>query len=443
MGMRVWLRREVYRALTSPHRRERRRQRAEAKRQRLGEPHRVHYFHRPEDPVCALMAPLAAGLCERFDIELDVHLVAPPAADVNPDPARLPGHARRDTAALARRYDLPFTDPGHEPDTELAARAARIITAALGNGDAIQAAIATGEALWRRDDAGMTAAAAGFGEAKTKATALATQSGTALRDQLGHFQSGTLYYAGEWYWGADRLHYLETRLAKLGASRASKPPASLAPPPLESRMSGDCHGAALEIYPSLRSPYTYLAMERAFALADRWNARAEIRFVLPMVMRSLPVPRRKGVYFMLDAKREAERLGLPFGDVCDPLGRPTERGLAVLHHAVQQGEAQGRAFLLSFLRGVWAEGVDAGSDLGLRRLVERAGLDWSAARAALEDDAWREIAEANRERLLELGLWGVPSFHTGELAVWGQDRLWQVEDELSRQAEPQAMEQRQ
>ena len=440
--MRVWLRRQVYRSLTSTDRRERRRQRAESKRQRLGEPHRVHYFHRPADPVCALMAPLTAALCKRFGIELEIHLVAPPAADVNPDPDRLSGHARRDTAALARRYDLRFNDPGHEADTDLAARAARIVTAALGNGDAIQAAIATGEALWCRDEAKMAAAAAGFGEAGVKATEQATASGTALRDQLGHFQSGTLYYAGEWYWGADRLHYLETRLAELGANRASEPRPSLAPPLLESQLSGDCDGAVLEIYPSLRSPYTYLAMERAFALADRWNARAEIRFVLPMVMRSLPVPRRKGVYFMLDAKREAERLGLPFGDVCDPLGRPTERGLAVLHHAMQQGEVRGRAFLLSFLRGVWAEGIDAGSDRGLRRLVERAGLDWRAAREALADEGWREVAEANRERLLELGLWGVPSFHTGELAVWGQDRLWQVEDELSRQAMPQAMEQR-
>ncbi|WP_417482433.1 DsbA family protein [Maricaulis sp.] len=441
--MRVWLRRQVYRALTSTDRRERRRKRAEAKRQRLGEPHHVHYFHRPADPVCALMAPLAAALCDRFDIELTVHLAAPPAADVNPDPDRLPGHARRDSAALAGQYDLPFIDPGHEPDAELAARAARIIASALGNGDAIQAATATGEALWRRDEAGMTAAAAGFGEASEKVTVQATERGTALRDQLGHFQSGTLYYAGEWYWGADRLHYLETRLAELGASRTSEAPASLAPPLLESQASGDCDGAVLDIYPSLRSPYTYLAMERAFALADRWNARAEIRFVLPMVMRSLPVPRRKGVYFMLDAKREAERLGLPFGDVCDPLGRPTERGLAVLHHAMQQGEAEGRAFLLSFLRGVWAEGIDAGSDRGLRRLVERAGLDWDAAKAALEDESWREVAEANRERLLGLDLWGVPSFHTGEVAVWGQDRLWQIEDELSRQAVPRAMELRQ
>jgi 2-hydroxychromene-2-carboxylate isomerase len=28
--------------------------------------------------------------------------------------------------------------------------------------------------------------------------------------------------------------------------------------------------------------------------------------------------------------------------------------------------------------------------------------------------------------MFALGLWGVPSFHVRDLAVWGQDRLWAV-----------------
>jgi 2-hydroxychromene-2-carboxylate isomerase len=434
MSIRVWIRRQVYRQLTSWSQRLVRQKRAEARRVRRGEPHLVRYFHRPGDPACALMAPLAAALGEHYDIQLELHLTGLPADDVNPDPERLRDYARRDTAALAAHFGLGFTDPGHPPDQALEARAAAIIASALGSEHALQAAIDTGEALWRGDTAAMDAAAARHGEAAADAVRRAQETGSALRDALGHFQSGTLHYAGEWYWGADRLHYLETRLRELGAARTESE-ALLAPPLLESQLGGDCGGRVLEIYPSLRSPYTYLAMERAFALADRWQAQVDIRYVLPMVMRSLPVPRRKGLYFLLDTKREAERLGLPFGDVCDPVGRPTERGLAVLHHALSKGQAEGRAFLTSFLRGVWAEGIDAGSDRGLRKLVERAGLDWPAAKAALADERWRAVAEANRLHLLELGLWGVPSFHTGDLAVWGQDRLWRVEHALSSQAE--------
>ena len=82
------------------------------------------------------------------------------------------------------------------------------------------------------------------------------------------------------------------------------------------------------------------------------------------------------------------------------------------------------------MHGVWAEGVDAGSDRGLRRIVERAGLDWGEARQAVADPAWRQTAEDNRAELLSLGLWGVPSLRVGDTAVWGQDRLWAIQAAL-------------
>jgi 2-hydroxychromene-2-carboxylate isomerase len=34
--------------------------------------------------------------------------------------------------------------------------------------------------------------------------------------------------------------------------------------------------------------------------------------------------------------------------------------------------------------------------------------------------------------MTNLGLWGVPSFRVGDVAVWGQDRLWVIETELQR-----------
>jgi len=36
--------------------------------------------------------------------------------------------------------------------------------------------------------------------------------------------------------------------------------------------------------------------------------------------------------------------------------------------------------------------------------------------------------------LFELGLWGVPGFRVGDAGIWGQDRLWAVEDEVLRQS---------
>ena len=170
-------------------------------------------------------------------------------------------------------------------------------------------------------------------------------------------------------------------------------------------------------------------MPRLRQLAAHHGADLRLRMVLPMVMRGLPVPWPKRRYILLDAKREAERLGLPFGDVADPVGTPVERGLALVQHA----EAQGRGIDVaeSFLQGVFAEGIDAGSERGLARIAARAGLGATDIRHALDDGRWRAIADANRLEMLSLGLWGVPSFRVDDrAAVWGQDRLWAVEEDL-------------
>ena len=173
---------------------------------------------------------------------------------------------------------------------------------------------------------------------------------------------------------------------------------------------------------------------RVFELGRLTGAPVRLRFVLPMVMRGLAVPRNKRMYISLDAAREAHARGQPFGRLNDPVGRPTERGLALIPWAERAG--LGQAYVLSFMRTVWSQGVDAGSDRGLRQIVESAGLSWADARVALADEGWRNTAEANRQELLSLGLWGVPSFRVGDLAVWGQDRLWAVQDALLGNGHP-------
>jgi len=79
---------------------------------------------------------------------------------------------------------------------------------------------------------------------------------------------------------------------------------------------------AVDFFFSLRSPYSAIAAQRLFALANPAGIQVNLRFVLPMVMRGLPVPRHKRQYISLDAAREAHRLGVPFGRINDPVGRP-------------------------------------------------------------------------------------------------------------------------
>jgi 2-hydroxychromene-2-carboxylate isomerase len=413
-----------------------RRVRAEKKRVAAGARHVLQYFHQVDDPYSALAAASLPRLLERYDIDLQAHVVGPPPDNAAPERERLVAYSRRDAALLARHYQLDFQDPGAQPSGEAVAQAAQRLVAATETGRFATLAGAVSAALWRgqaltalRDAAGDVLPTAG-----TAATAHHQAAADRLRQQHGHYLGATLLYAGEWYWGIDRLHYLEQRLQALGAQRPGVqgplfPPGADwdAPVPVSRPLP-------IDFFVSLRSPYSAIVAPRVYALARHAGVPVRLRYVLPMVMRGLPVPREKRSYITLDAAREAHLRAIPFGRLNDPVGRPTERGLALIPLAQRTGCEE--AYLLSFMRGVWAQGIDAGSDRGLRTIAERAGLHWEDARAALRDEGWRSIAEANREALFALGLWGVPSFQVGDLAVWGQDRLWAVQDALVPAAVP-------
>ena len=336
----------------------------------------VRYFHQPDDPYSQLAAQLLVPMADTYRITLQSHIVSPPDSAAAPELEMLKRLARDDAALLAGAYGLKYPVSGATPKEDSA-------------------------------------------------------DGDALRKRLGHYLSAMFYFEGEWYWGVDRLHFLEERLHALGLAKSTGAFKPIAPVKevIFGGKPGSAKGATLDYFLSFRSPYTYLAAARVRKLAAHYGAELRLRFVLPMVMRGLPVPLVKRLYITLDTKREAERLGMPFGTVVDPVGRPTERGLAVLHQAIQLGK--GPEFAESFLRGVFAEGVDAGSDAGLAVIASRAGVGNEVVARALADESWRQVAEANRAELFGLGLWGVPSFRVNtNRPHWGQDRLWAIEQEL-------------
>ena len=350
-------------------------------------PATVHYFHQFDDPYSELAATQLDRLQNDYSIRIQCHAVPHPDISAAPQAEALRHWSTRDVANLAKQLGLAYPNRGTSP-------------------------------------AGL----------HSDAESLAR--GRVLRDRLGHYLGATFYFEGEWYWGIDRLHYLESRWIESGLTLPGRSPQPITPPklrfvPVDDLRTTEQPAPTVEFFCSLRSPYTWLAVDRIRQLAKHYRARLELKFVLPMVMRGLPIPTAKRFYILADAKREATRLGLPFGDIADPVGKPAERGLAVLHQAIQLGV--GEAFLESFLRGVFAEGIDAGSTRGLDLIARRAGIDHSTVAAALSDESWRGVAENHRNELLSSGLWGVPSFRVvGLPAYWGQDRLWCLESDLIR-----------
>jgi 2-hydroxychromene-2-carboxylate isomerase len=435
----------IIRIIISPRRRQAMKRARELTRRMRGAPHRVHYFHQVDDPYSHLAAQALTALREGYSIELVPHLAAADTGPNLPEPELLAALARRDCRAVAPHYGLEFPDSGSPPAPASTRTVERVLAAALREGTEAFAdrAVALGHALWSGDDASVQALGVELPSAADSETDRALAAGSALRAKRGHYSGGMFRYAGEWYWGVDRLHHLETRLAELGARRGEaalgfpRPAIPMEPVPRGSEMT-------LEVFPSLRSPYTAIGFERAVELAQRTGVQLVVRPVLPMVMRGVPVPFAKGKYIMMDTHREAEKMGMPFGRVLDPIGEPVRRGYSLWPWARDCG--RGEAFLAAFLRAAFSEGVNTATESGLRRVVERAGLSWEDAAKRLGDPAWEEELENNRLAMIEeMGQWGVPSFRlrgpAGEpdLCSWGQDRLWLVAREIqSRGGAPDA-----
>lgn len=186
--------------------------------------------------------------------------------------------------------------------------------------------------------------------------------------------------------------------------------------------------ARVDFFFSFRSPYSYLAAPRAFALGDRYDVEVAYRGVIPMAMRGQSVPREKGLHTLRDVAREAKRLGMPFGPVHDPLGEGAMRCLLVAQHAVDRGRE--REFVLEASGGIWSRAVEVAGDEGLRDVCERAGLEWAGCEAALADPAMREGVDADTAALEEIGHWGVPVLVFEGEQYWGQDRINFAEDAL-------------
>ncbi len=423
MGLKAVLQNQVTKHVFSIERRDAKRRTIERRRIAQKAPHVVEYFHEVGDPYSHLMAQVLPEFCRRFEIDLKVRLVAPPPDWAAPDRQRLETYARIDAARLATRAGLDFVDPGTQPSIDQVQASNAALAVAVGEESFFDRAVEIGQTLWTGQ------ASAPLADAAPLDQALAENA--TRRDSLGHYLGATLYYGGEWYWGLDRLHYLEARLEALGAARGGKRPPIFAPPQVATEGAPQRRGTGrreLHWYLSFRSPYTGIVVDRVKALADAYGADLKIRYVLPMVMRGMEVRRSKGFYIMGDVVREADRLGVPFGNVFDPVGKPVERGYAILHRAIELGK--GFEFARSFLSGVWADGLDAGSDRGLKTITERAGLSWTEMKPLLGGDHWRADEDVNQSEMLRFDIWGVPSFRVGNVAVWGQDRLWVVEDAL-------------
>ena len=436
-GLKRWFLSKLMTHAISDARLARQRIRRETRRQTDQRPHVVEYFHQVDDGYSHLALQTLAALVSTYDIDLVVHLVPGLRDDNIPEPALLQDMSRWDAAAIAPAYGLRFPDTAALPAPALCELALAIL-AMLDSRSFFTLGVSVSECLWRADAAGLHALAAQIGTAPPSAVAQKLDKGRARRAALKHYSGAMFYYEGEWYWGVDRLHHLEARLRDLAALRDAHAPQVAPKPRIATDFPAGAAAMTLEYYVSLRSPYTALSWPPTLALARAAGVRLDVRPVLPMVMRGVPATFEKAFYVWKDVKREARDLGVSFGNFYDPIGKPIQQGLGLYVWAARQG--RGNDVIGAFLQAAFAKGINTNSRAGMRRVVEMAGLEWSEAKAHLDDPSWQDMVEANRKTLYDLGIWGVPSYRLLDrdgrqvLGVWGQDRLWLVAQKIAEHA---------
>ncbi|GBG30080.1 Hypothetical Protein FCC1311_063002 [Hondaea fermentalgiana] len=447
----------------------------------------IVFYHCMSDPHSFIALQALGLMVRKYDVKVLI-IVVPEPAD-----AGLPAYATsreqqfawriRDARVLFNVYEdlitgVPSMESFPKPKTvHLAERwaAANLNNTFLDGGSATQnllkRIVQVSSLLLANDASGLVDFCVNEGPGtladENMTDALLKRNATRLR-RAGHYLSGTAFYGFEWFWGIDRLHYLESillsqerlrvprrvsRRSSLSRRRDVSPSvyADLRISSSATLFSRTCNllfrdkmrQAAsfkatpderrelpyIDFYYSFRSPYSQIALRPLLDMADFYGVQVRFRPVLPMLMSGLPVGLAKSFYIARDARREAERLEwTAYGFFNDPIGEPIHHAFALFMEARAQGKE--RDFLLAWSKHVWTRALDPHTHAGLRTICRTTGIRWDPS--LLHTDTWKAFAAENRRDLHAHGLWGVPSFAFMDTATWGQDRLFLVEERIIR-----------
>ena len=197
--------------------------------------------------------------------------------------------------------------------------------------------------------------------------------------------------------------------------------------------------ANIDVYWSFRSPYSYLVTPDLLRLRRDFAATVKLRPVLPIALRAKATvfdanDKKRPRYIVMDARRRAEFLGLPFTwPSPDPVIQDREKfevaseqpliwrltGLGV--EAERRGKGIDFAHSVSAL--LWGGTIDWDKGGHLAAATAAAGLDLAEMDASLSDDEVRAEVQRNHDALEAAGHWGVPTMVFEGEPFFGQDRI--------------------
>ncbi len=200
----------------------------------------------------------------------------------------------------------------------------------------------------------------------------------------------------------------------------------------------------LEFFYDCSSPWTYFAFTRLIPLMEQLALPIHWRPILVggvfnAVNREIyaqreeaftnPGNRRKLAYFLKDLQDWARLCGVTINL---PAAHPIS-SVKAMRGAFYAGE---QGLLVPYSREVFAtywggDDPDISSDLVLRGICTRVGLDPAGFFAAVNDRHYKELLRRNTDELIERGGFGSPTmFVNGDDMYFGNDRLPLVEQRL-------------
>jgi 2-hydroxychromene-2-carboxylate isomerase len=233
---------------------------------------------------------------------------------------------------------------------------------------------------------------------------------TARAAQAGVFGVPTFRLGDQQWWGADRIHFVESALA----GTRVEPEAGQSP------ASADV-ASQITFFHDFSSPFSYLASTQI----DRVAAPSTVQWrpiLLGALFKSIGTP-NVPLMTMSEAKRRWVFQDLlqwaKWWDV--PFQWPTVfpvRTVLPLRVSIQDHRATAPLY-----RALWADNRDIGQPEVVAGVLTEAGLDSEALIAGAQDPQIKAQLRTNTEDAQAAGVCGVPSFQIDETVVWGQDRL--------------------
>ena len=390
-------------------------------------PHMVTFFYQLDDPYSMLSAQFLKKLLIHFNVKLDICFVEKTSKDSIFEEEHQNKYYLADVTNISKFYGIHLKQlkQPHDLDKELFKK----VISSLEDQAIIHYLPDLAIALWE-----------GNLQHRIETFNLKVENfidqdlfdkGLRKRDKAEHFSGAIFNYANENFWGLDRVNMLFERLENLGLKKTAD--AFRIFPNISDAVNLKSSEITLEFYPSLNSPYTYLAFHQVKKLRKKYGISIKTKPVLPMLMRNYNISKRKGFYIVSDTARLANEQKIDFGKIKTPIGRTAKRAYS-LFPLMEKNNVEFE-YMHILLESVFAKAENIGNKSYLIKVAESLGVSSGEVLKHIDSNEWELDLEKNRRDMFKDNIWGVPSFKVlknGEepLSCWGQDRFWLIEEKI-------------